>query len=163
MPCRVQLRKRMVIGYLSGMLMYINQYCDKYLDRMCVEGETYLNMEEVHTYAVHISDKIMANGRRSHHAWLGAPVFNSPHFINASWYFEGDRTPQILLHSKRRVAKVEFVQKVFSESSSDSQRVDIIHVSTLRSTGEQRGVLIDYGIFVRLPQCRSGWSNFGLE
>lgn len=110
----------------SGAQMYANLYGDKDSDIRYREGVTPVSMKEFQPYAVHISDDAKEIDGRSYQAWIVSALLNPLRFIGDPWYLEGHKTPQIVQYSDRRQAIVQFVQNLFSQSSSDLKRWQIM-------------------------------------
>lgn len=134
----------MELVYYSGTLMYTSMYSDKELDRSYGEGVMFESVKEFKTYSAHITDDVKNIDGRVHHAWIVPAVLNPQGFINDHRYVEDERTLLVVQDSNGRKTNVQYVQKLFLESSSDMKRRYIMYVRTLQSIEKEEDLFIHY-------------------
>lgn len=61
--------KKIWVSYFSGLLVLVNVYVDKYLDKIDGEAVIVVSVKLFHTYAAHISSTVMGSGERHQQTW----------------------------------------------------------------------------------------------
>lgn len=134
---REQVRKRMVIGYDSGTLMYNSPHGDTLIERSKVERLISLSSKEFQNYTMNIFDDVKDSNAKSCNAWIVPAKFDPFCFINDPQYLEKDRTPWMVLWANASKANVEIVKNIVQKSPSDLIQRDMMWVETLQEIARQ--------------------------
>lgn len=110
-----------------------------------MEGLKSVSVEKFQTYVVTMSTDMKDIDRRIHGALKFPEVFNQLRVITDPPNLEDNSTLRIVLDSYRRQASIDFVKKLFPESSLDLIQRDVTEFKTLRNIGKGEDLYIDLG------------------
>lgn len=101
---RVHLKKRMVIGYYSGTLMYMDLYGGNDWDGRYGEKMISVTVKKFHAYSLHTSTDAKDSDGKNRFACKGPPPVNSLHFISDTCCLEKAQSEYRELHCWQMVA-----------------------------------------------------------